>query len=137
MKMQPFSYRDADDLGYSLQGEEKKIFTLLRHLILENLPGCREKLAYNVPFYYLNRRVCFIWPSAVPWGKSSPTGVQLGFCAGYLLDDQSGYLQLGNRKEVSLRNLHHVSEVDVVTITDLLFQAREIDAFYAVRKGKR
>lgn len=65
-----------------LPENERIIVDVLRQIILENLPSiCKEKLAYNVPYYYGNKRICLIWPGSIPWGGIRE-GVLLGFCQG-------------------------------------------------------
>ncbi len=68
--------------------DELEIVLFLRKIILECMPDCKEKLAYNVPFYYRHSRICFIWPASVPWGKVAQ-GVAIGFCKGDSLMDES------------------------------------------------
>lgn len=48
--------------------------------------GLKEKLSYNVPFYYGRKRVFYIWPSCIPWGGISE-GVAVGFCYGQYMED--------------------------------------------------
>lgn len=70
----------------SLPDNEMKILETLRELVLDSIPNCKEKLAYDVPFYYRYSRIVFIWPASVPWG-SVANGVMLGFCKGTQLFD--------------------------------------------------
>lgn len=50
-----------------LPDEERIIVDVLRQLITENLPAyAREKISYNVPFFYGNKGICIIWPSTIP-----------------------------------------------------------------------
>ena len=92
------------------------------------IPGCREKLAYNVPFFYKKSRICFIWPSSVPWGNVALQGVQFGFCKGYLLNDRAGYLDKGSRKEVSTRTFFSPDEIDTDLLKSYLYDAFLIDS---------
>ena len=94
--------------------------------MLEHMPDVREKLAYNVPFYYRHSRICFIWPGSVPWGTHKKRGVELGFCRGHLLSDAS-YLERGNRKEVFIKTFHHVREINIEKLKSLFFEAVVID----------
>ena len=53
-----------------LPPEESLLAEILRQIIIEKLPLThKEKLCYNVPYFYLKRRVCFIWPAAIPTNK--------------------------------------------------------------------
>ncbi len=72
-----------DFLAY-LPEEQLEIVEVLRALVMEVHPTARERLAYNVPFYYMPKRFCYIWPAAVPWGGIK-TGVALGFLAPHML----------------------------------------------------
>jgi hypothetical protein len=38
----------------------------LRNIVLECMPDCKEKLAYNVPFTIVIL-ICYIWPATIPW----------------------------------------------------------------------
>lgn len=126
----------ADSLAY-LPPAELKIVEYLRALVLQCLPDGKEKLAYNVPFYYRYSRICFIWPGAVPWGKVKD-GVELGFCNGHLLSDNS-YLNGGSRKEVYIKTFNSVKDIDATIVRQLLYEAVVIDeALYrAKQKGNR
>ena len=122
---QPFDFRNVTDFLDYLPDQELAIVECLRDLVLECIPDCTEKLAYNVPFYYRYSRICFIWPGAVPWGTIK-SGVEIGFCKGHLLPDSS-YLQAGNRKEVYIKTFQTIKEVNVPVIRQLLYEAVLID----------
>ena len=49
---------------FTLLPEEERIITdVLRQIILETLPGyCKEKISFNVPFFYGNKGICIVWP---------------------------------------------------------------------------
>ncbi|MBK7172877.1 MAG: DUF1801 domain-containing protein [Bacteroidales bacterium] len=126
-KFQPVKFRNIDEFLDYLPDEEREIVVFLRQIILESLPECREKLAYNVPFYYKKSRICFIWPPSVPWGNVNIKGVQLGFCNGYLLKDEDGYLEKGNRKQVYWKEYNSIIQVDPDLLREFLFEALAID----------
>ena len=50
---QPVNFKDFDDFIESLPPEELEITLQLRRLIFECIPFVIEKLAYNVPFYFV------------------------------------------------------------------------------------
>ena len=56
---------------YDLLPESERVITdVLRLLIKGNLPAsCKEKISYNVPFFYGNKGICIIWPATVPGGE--------------------------------------------------------------------
>lgn len=124
---QNVEFKNIDDFLDYLPKEELEIVNFLRELIFENIHGVKEKLAYNVPFYYLNKRILFIWPKSVPWGNVKIDGVQLGFCQGYLLDDYSDYLDKGSRKYVSTKIFKNISEIDINIIKNLFEDAMRVD----------
>tara|TARA_R110000868_G_scaffold403157_1_gene680146 strand:+ start:27121 stop:27306 length:186 start_codon:yes stop_codon:yes gene_type:complete len=43
-----------------LPEEELEIVLFLRKIVLECMPDCKERLAYNVPFYYRHSKICYI-----------------------------------------------------------------------------
>jgi hypothetical protein len=134
-KIQPVSFRNMDEFLDFIPEEEKRIVLFLRQLIFDCIPACTEKLAYNVPFYYLHSRICFIWPPSVPWGNAGIKGVQLGFCKGFLLSDEVNYLEKGDRKQVWWKSFTTVNEIDPDLIRSFLFEAVEIDK--AGKKAKK
>ena len=110
-----------------LPENERIIVDVLRQIILENLPStCKEKLAYNVPYYYGNRRICLIWPGSVPWGGIRD-GVLFGFCQGYKLADPDNYLNRGTNKQVYYKIFHSVDEIDELAIVKLLKESVAVD----------
>lgn len=110
-----------------LPENERIIVDVLRQIVLENLPStCKEKLAYNVPYYYGNKRICLIWPGSIPWGGIR-SGVLFGFCQGFKLSDPENYLVHGTNKQVYYRIFHSADEIDEPAIASLLKGAVEID----------
>jgi len=113
-----------------LPENERIITDVLRQIVLENLPSyCKEKLTYNVPFYYGKRRNCLIWPASVPW-DGIKSGVLLGFLQGYRLKDKDQYLNHGTNKQVYYRIFHSPDEIDSDAIISLLKEAVEWDSKY-------
>ena len=109
-----------------LPDDELKIVECLRKLMLEHMPDVREKLAYNVPFYYGKRRICLIWPASVPYGGFKK-GVLLGFCQGYKLKDPRQYLTHGTNKRVFYKIFQSPREINVRAIVSLLKDAVKLD----------
>ncbi|MFY9152875.1 MAG: hypothetical protein WAO52_12720 [Prolixibacteraceae bacterium] len=105
---------------------------------MDNLPvACREKLSYNVPYFYGNRRICLIWPGPVPWGGIR-SGVLFGFCQGNKLPDSKNYLTHGTNKQVFYKIYHSVDEIDPDAIISLLKKAVEVDSgFHRSRRLKQ
>ena len=45
------------------------IVDVLRQIIIENLPPAfKEKISFNVPFFYGRKGICIIWPAGIPRG---------------------------------------------------------------------
>jgi len=86
--IQGIQLNTVDEFLDYLPEAELEIVLFLRKIILECMPDCKEKLAYNVPFYYRHSRICFIWPATIHWEKV-PKGVAIGFCTGDSLLDES------------------------------------------------
>ena len=126
-KMQSTNFRSVEDMLDYLPKEELEMVTVIRRLILSTIPDCEERLAYQVPYYYRASRICFIWPGSVPWGNVTFQGVIMGFCRGYLLNDQAGYLDKGNRKQVCTKTFRQMNEIDVDLLRSYLFDAVEVD----------
>ena len=126
-KFQNVNFASVEDFLDYLPDNELIIVDLLRKLVFENIPNCIEKLAYNVPFYYRNSRICFIWPSTVPWGKVEKDGVQLGFCYGNLINDHFNWFDKASRKQVYIKTFFSADEIDIEMIKYYLFEAVELD----------
>ena len=120
-------FRSLVEFWDYLPREERIITDVLRQIVLETLPAyCKEKLTYNVPFYYGKRRICLIWPAAVPWGGIK-SGVLLGFCQGNKLKDKDHYLTHGTNKQIYYKIYHSADEIDTDAIIGLLKEALELD----------
>ncbi|WP_066627855.1 DUF1801 domain-containing protein [Labilibacter marinus] len=126
-KYQPVNFHSVEDFLNFLPEEELKVVEFLRQVIKSCMPFCKEKLSYNVPYYYINKRVLFIWPSSVPWGKVKKEGVMLGFCKGYLIPDEIGFLEKGNRKEVYAKTYFKTQDIDVDLLKSYIYSAIELD----------
>ena len=110
-----------------LPDNERTITDVLREIILKTLPSTtKEKLTYNVPFYYGKRRICLIWPASIPWGGVK-SGVLLGFCYGYKLKDVDAYLTHGTNKQIFYKIYHSTDEINRTAIIRLLKEAIKLD----------
>lgn len=117
-----------------LSENERVIVDVLRQIVIENLPaGCREKLAFNVPYFYGNRGICIIWPASIPRGGIKK-GVLLGFWQGNKLTDEDGYLTHGTNKKVFYKIFKDADEIDETAIVKLLNEAARVDRKLAKRK---
>jgi hypothetical protein len=110
-----------------LPESERIIVDVLRQIISENLPNyCKEKLAFNVPYFYGHKGICIVWPASIPRGGFKK-GVLLGFWQGNRLKDEDNYLTHGTNKKVFYKIYNDAEEIDEIAIVKLLKEAVEID----------
>ncbi len=110
-----------------LPEDERIIVDVLRQIVKENLPSnCKEKISYNVPFFYGRRGICIIWPSTIPRGGVK-SGVLLGFWYGNKLQDIDNYLTHGTNKQIFYKIYNSVDEIDEEAIVKLLKEAVMLD----------
>ena len=120
-------FNSIEDFLDFLPGHERVIVESLREIIYECIPGVNEKLSYGVPYYYGKRRICFIWPSSLPWGNVKPKGVQIGFCQGHLMENPLQYLESANRKQVLTKTFFTPDEINESILRNSLYEAHEVD----------
>lgn len=113
---------------YELLPENEKIIVdVLRQIIIERLPPeCKEKISYNVPFFYRNRGICIVWPATVPRGGIKE-GVLLGFWYGNQLNDVDHHLTHGTNKQIFYKIYKYPEEIDEAAIVKLLKEAVRVD----------
>jgi len=122
-----FKIRSLLHLFEILPENERIIVDVLRQIILENLPAyCREKISYNVPFFYGKKGICIIWPSTIPRGGIKE-GVLLGFWYGNKLNDVDNYLTHGSNKQIFYKIFQSPEEIDETAIVKLLHEALRVD----------
>ena len=110
-----------------LPENERIIVDVLRQIIKENLPiHCKEKISYNVPFFYGRRGICIIWPSTIPRGGIKE-GVLLGFWYGNKLNDTDNYLTHGTNKQIFYKIYKSPEQINERAIVKLLHEAIRID----------
>ena len=106
---------------------ERIIADVLRQIIMDNLPSyCKEKISFNVPFFYGKKGICIVWPSAIPRGGIKK-GVLLGFWYGNRLNDVNGYLSRGTNKQIFYKIFHTVEDINEEEIVLLLQEAVKLD----------
>ncbi|MFV8326074.1 DUF1801 domain-containing protein [Flavobacterium sp. ZS1P14] len=127
---QGIQFSTVDTFLDYLPEEELEVVLFLRKIILECIPNCKEKLAYNVPFYYCHSRICYIWPASIPWGKVEK-GVAIGFCKNAsFLDETFETTQFASKSVFST-----VKEIDVALLRQQIYEAVLIDE--QIVKAKR
>src|SRR5450631_2380693 len=114
---------------YELLPEDERLITdVLRQIIIDNLLShCKEKISYNVPFFYGNKGIAIIWPASIPRGGIKK-GVLLGFWYGNKLKDEDKYLTNGTNKQIFYKIFTDVEQIDEKAICKLLNEAVEVDA---------
>ncbi len=119
--------RSVLELYELLPENERLIVDILREVIKEQLPShCKEKISYNVPFFYGNKSICLVWPSSVPRGGIKK-GVMLAFWYGNRLADTDQYLTHGTNKQIFYKIYHSVDEINIKAINKLLKEAVQLD----------
>ena len=121
-------------LNDHLTENEQIILDILRQIIIENLPAyCKEKISYNVPYFYGNKGICIVWPASIPRGGIKE-GVLLGFWQGYLLKDEDNYLTHGTNKKIFYKIYKSVEEINEIAIVKLLKEAIDLDKSFPNKK---
>lgn len=126
-KLQSVSFNSVEEFLDYLPDEERQVVEALRDIIMSNVPEVEERLSYNVPYYFRKRRLFFIWPPSIPWGKKGPAGVQFGFCYGSEMNDDLKWLDKGDRKQVCLKEFNTVKDIDYEVLTAYIFEAVSVD----------
>jgi hypothetical protein len=110
-----------------LPENERIIVDVLRQIIIESIPPyCKEKISYNVPFFYGNKGICIIWPATIPRGGIKK-GVLLGFWHGNKLNDKDNFLTHGTNKQVFYKIFYTPEEINDKPIKKLLKEAIKLD----------
>ena len=113
---------------------ERIIVDVLRAIVAEQLPAyCKEKISYQVPFFYGHKGICIIWPSAIPRGGIKKV-VLLGFWYGNKLADADNYLTHGTNKQIFYKIYSDVEEINVKAVEKLLKEAVNLDRQWSVKK---
>src|SRR6266513_2099962 len=109
---------------YEVLPENERIITdVLRQIITGHLPvTCKEKISYNVSFFYGKKGICIIWPASIPRGGIKE-GVLLGFWYGNKLNDVDNYLTHGSNKQIFYKIFRKAEEIDEAAIVKLLKEA--------------
>ena len=106
--------------------DQRVIVDVLRQVVIETLPGVKEKISYNVPFFYGRKGICIIWPATIPRGGIR-AGVLLGFWHGNKMNDSHNYLIHGTNKQVFYKIYREPDEINFKAIVKLLKEAARVD----------
>ncbi|TAI49208.1 DUF1801 domain-containing protein [Flagellimonas allohymeniacidonis] len=129
-KFQKVAFANVEEFLDFLPEDELQIVNFLRQLIHNCFLEYKEKLAYNVPFYYRNKRICCIWPASVPWGNLSQ-GVALAFVRAKEIDPTNELLGMDQRKTVGrivIKSMDELRGDNLELIKFLLQEAYRIDS---------
>lgn len=117
--------RDKFEQFYSSLTETEISIVMRLKEILKPFETLEERISYSVLYYFQNSRVCFIWPASIKPGPKS--GIQFGFCNGYLLYDPNQKLEKENRKQVYCLTFHSVNEINEYELNNFIKNALEVD----------
>jgi hypothetical protein len=110
-----------------LPDNERLILDILRQLVIETLPKyCKEKISFNVPYFYGNKGICIIWPASIPRGGITE-GVLFGFWQGKHLKDVDNYLTHGTNKKIYYKIFKTPAQINIRALKKLLKEAIEFD----------
>ncbi len=128
------TFRSPVELFAFLPEDEALLLDVLRQITIDTLNGYgKEKLSYNVPFFYGNKSICLIFPSSVP-RSGIKSGVLFGFWYGNRLKDEDKYLTHGTNKQIYYKVYQSADEIDIPALTKLISEAVELDKRF--KKGK-
>jgi hypothetical protein len=129
---QGIEFKTIEEFLDYLAEDELEIVLYLRKIILECISNGKEKLAFNVPFYYRHSRICYIWPASIPWGKVEK-GVAIGFCKGSSLLDET----FDSTRFTSKLTFTSVKEIDTEVLKQHIYEAVFIDEQIAKAKRRK
>jgi hypothetical protein len=116
-----------------LPDNERIIVDVLRQIVADCLPPyCKEKISFNVPYFYGNKGICIIWPATIPRGGIKK-GVLFGLWYGNRLKDEESYLTHGTNKQIFYKIFMDAEEINEKAITRLLEEAVAIDETWEKR----
>jgi len=119
-----------------LPESERVTVDVLRQIIIAHTPAtCKEKISFNVPYFYGNKGICIVYPAFIPRGGIKK-GVLLGLWYGYLLKDTDNYLTHGTNKQIFYKIYNSVEEINEKAIAKLLKEAVALDEKWLTKVKK-
>lgn len=100
---------------YNARAEHQKILLSVRKLILSLSPKIEEVFSYKVPFYRYHTALCYL--------SISKKKVYIGFIKGSLLQDESGLLTQGDRKQIAVIEFENNAPIPYEALRNLLVQS--------------
>ncbi|MEZ5049540.1 MAG: DUF1801 domain-containing protein [Saprospiraceae bacterium] len=101
---------------------------VIRNIIIDVLPGrCKEKISFNVPYFYGNKGICIVWPASIKGGGIT-RGVLFGLWRGNELQDHTQYLTKGKNKKIFYKIFYSLEDIDESQIKSILTEAILLDS---------
>jgi uncharacterized protein len=107
--------RTVEEYIDSLPDEQQRIITLIRNLILAEVPGIEERFSFKIPFYHYFGM--FMYLNAVPGG------IDIGFCRGKDLQMAFPQLETKGRAIVASLLIGHEKEIIQKNLRTLIIAA--------------
>ncbi|MCF3108016.1 DUF1801 domain-containing protein [Niabella sp. CC-SYL272] len=127
MEKRKIKFRSLLELFEFLPADQALLLDVLRQIAIDTLNGYgKEKMSYNVPFFYGNRSLLLIYPAAVPRGGFK-SGVMFAFWYGNRLKDEAHYLEHGTNKQIYYRVYQSAGEINIAALRKLILEAIELD----------
>ncbi len=121
-----FGAMNLDSFLVKLPEAEATLTEALLDIVKDYYPDAKIKLAYGVPYFYLRKRVCFVWPTSIP-RSGVQHGVLLGFCFGNDINDPTGKFKGLQNKYVRFAVYEKLESIRIPEIQQWLIEARVID----------
>jgi len=137
--MAQLGFKNIIEVLRVLPEEQMEMVQRLHEIIYESIPDIREVYSSGIPYYKKHKGICYILPSAFPWGNTFDDSVEFGFQYGCLLADEMQYLERGNRKQVFTKKFNSIEEIntDEEILKSYLIEANEVDEIEYRNKKKR
>ena len=133
----PVKIRSLLHLFETIPEDQRIIVDVLRQIVIEHLPkDCKEKISYNVPFFYRKKGLCIIWPAAIPRGGIKE-GVLFGLWYSNRLNDTDHYLTHGTNRQIFYKIYRSPDEINEEAIAQLLKEAIRIDGLPSTIKFRK
>lgn len=104
---------------FSRPNGQRELFSAMNE-VLAGYSGMRSAIRYGIPFYGINKWICYLNPQ-------KGAGLELCFWNGAKLKDDSGLLQLKNRKQIAGITLNDINNMPLEIIDGLMMHAIEMD----------
>jgi len=128
MLTEKFKVKSIVHLYELLPESERLMVDVIRNIIIDVLPGrCKEKISFNVPYFYGNKGICIVWPASIKGGGIT-RGVLFGLWRGNELQDHTQYLTKGKNKKIFYKIFYSLEDIDESQIKSILTEAILLDS---------